>query len=676
MGVRWIGRVSLLVLAMGPGVARAQTTAPAPSAATALAAKFGALETVRSISISPDGQHIAYVGAVPGGTGLTVVDLSAAAVQPRIITRVTKQEERLDGCAWVSDSRLVCDLFVEMKWDGGVRDSESQLGFTRVFALNSDGSNFQMVSARENDLDLGLTLGGGSVIDWNVPGKPGYVLMTRNFVPQNDFASHTAHTADGFGVEAVDTATLRRDTVEFAVKFGSRFVSDGHGTVRVMGRVPPATQGYDGHIEQFQFRKPGTRAWTDLGRADFGSGVTHGLEPVAVDSTKNVVYAFDDNDGYRALVSITLDDAKTRQVVLAQPGVDIDDVITIGRDHHVVGVSYVTEKRVAEYFDPDLARLARGLAKALPGDPTIAFVDASGDAGKLLVETGGDTNPGMIYLLDRTSHHLSEVLPVRAELDGQALAAMTPITYQAADGTEIPGYLTLPPGSSGKNLPAIVMPHGGPAARDEWGFDWLVQFYAARGFAVLQPNYRGSTGYGVAWYQKNGFQSWRTAIGDVNDAGRWLVKQGIAAPGKLAIVGWSYGGYAALQSQVLDPDLFKAVVAIAPVTDLEELRKDSENFTNGRNESNFIGQGPHIAEGSPARHAAAFKAPVLLFHGDMDQNVSIAESRLMRDQLTAAHKPVQYIEFPGLDHQLENADARTRLLGTSDAFIRRALGID
>ncbi|RRB42952.1 alpha/beta hydrolase family protein, partial [Escherichia coli] len=105
----------------------------------------------------------------------------------------------------------------------------------------------------------------------------------------------------------------------------------------------------------------------------------------------------------------------------------------------------------------------------------------------------------------------------------------------AADGTQIPAYLTLPPGSTGKNLPTIVMPHGGPEARDEWNFDWLSQFFANRGYAVLQPHYRGSTGYGIAWFKENGFKSWRTAIGDVNDSGRWLIKQGIADPAKLAI---------------------------------------------------------------------------------------------------------------------------------------------
>ena len=250
-----------------------------------------------------------------------------------------------------------------------------------------------------------------------------------------------------------------------------------------------------------------------------------------------------------------------------------------------------------------------------------------------------------------------------------------PVTYRAADGTQIPAYLTLPPGGAQRGLPAIVMPHGGPSARDEWGFDWLAQYFANRGYAVLQPNFRGSAGYGEAWFQRNGFVSWRTAIGDVNDAGRWLVGEGIAAPARLAIFGWSYGGYAALQSSVLDPELFRAIVAVAPVTDLNLARNEWVGFTNAANVRDFFGSGPHIREGSPLQNAERIRAPVLMFHGDLDRNVGIAQARAMDDRLRAAGRRSELVAFRGLDHQLDDSSARADLLRRSDAFLRQALGI-
>jgi dipeptidyl aminopeptidase/acylaminoacyl peptidase len=399
------------------------------------------------------------------------------------------------------------------------------------------------------------------------------------------------------------------------------------------------------------------------------------FDPYAVDPAKNLVYGFDDKDGRQALYSISLDGALTRTLVLAHPQVDVDSLIRVGRQRRVVGVSYATDRRQIEFFDPELRKLQAALAKALPNAPLIEFVDASADESKLLLWAGSDANPGSYYLYTKTPRGLEEVMPVRLQLDGMKLASVKPVTFPAADGTLIPAYLTLPPGSDGKNLPAIVMPHGGPGARDEWIFDWLPQFFAMRGYAVLQPNYRGSTGYGDGWFQKNGFQSWRTAIGDVNDGGRWLQHQGIAAPGKLAIVGWSYGGYAALQSAVLDPDLFKAIVAVAPVTDLETLRGESRNFVNFPFVDRFIGNGPHVREGSPARNAGRIKAPVLLFHGDRDENVGVFESRMMERSIRDAGGKVEFVEFKDLDHQLDSESARKTLLGKSDAFLRATLGI-
>jgi dipeptidyl aminopeptidase/acylaminoacyl peptidase len=248
------------------------------------------------------------------------------------------------------------------------------------------------------------------------------------------------------------------------------------------------------------------------------------------------------------------------------------------------------------------------------------------------------------------------------------------VTYPAADGVSIPAYLTLPPGREGRNLPAVVLPHGGPAARDEWGFDWLAQYLANQGYAVLQPNYRGSAGYGEQWLQQNGFRSWRTSIGDITAGARWLASEGIADANRLAILGWSYGGYAALQSGVTEPGLFKAIVAIAPVTDLQQAKDDFRDYTSARVNADYIGSGPHIAEGSPLRHVEAIIAPVLLFHGDRDLNVPAIHSRRMNDALRRAGRSSELVMFEGLEHDLDDSTIRTQMLQRIGAFLSSHLG--
>jgi dipeptidyl aminopeptidase/acylaminoacyl peptidase len=220
----------------------------------------------------------------------------------------------------------------------------------------------------------------------------------------------------------------------------------------------------------------------------------------------------------------------------------------------------------------------------------------------------------------------------------------------------------------------VVLPHGGPSSRDDWGFDWLAQFLAARGYAVIQPNYRGSSGYGEEWEGKNGFRAWRTAIDDVSASARYLIAQGIANPQRLAIVGWSYGGYAALQSAAVEPALYKAAVAIAPVTDLALLKSESEHFTNYELVKQFVGTGPQVIDGSPLRHAAQIKVPVLLFHGDMDRNVGIAHSEKMAAALRDAGDRVDFVRFKGLDHQLDDSDARIEMLTRIGEFLDSAIG--
>ena len=628
------------------------------------AAAFGAREAIAYASLSPDGTKIAFLGPGPGQSSVLYSIDTTKETTPHIVLKSSGDPERLFGCDWVANDRLACRVAGYQEYAGEI------LGFSNVIAVNADGSNIKVLSKRRGQNAMFWDFRGGGIIDF-APTVDGTVLMMRSYVPEEKIGSLVGNLLEGMGVDQIDTRTLVTKRIEQPQQDAVEYITDGLGTVRIKGIEKANAEGYDKGIISYRYRSNRSDDWQILGDLDY---LNHtGFNPFVVDPDKDIVYGFARKDGRFALISISLaDPLLTQSVVASRPDVDVDALIRIGKRERVVGASFATERRQSIYFDPDLKKLAASLGKALPNQPLVEFVDSSLDESKLLIWAGGDTSPGTYYLFDRTAKKLQPIMPSRPELSGITLAQVQSVSYPAADGTLIPAYLTLPPGSSGKSLPTIVMPHGGPSARDEWGFDWVSQYYANRGFAVLQPNYRGSSGYGETWYKDNGFKSWRVAIGDVGDAGHWLAKTGTADPAKLFVMGWGYGGYAALQSVVLHPGLFKAVVAIAPIADLETYKAEWRNFNNRRVVEQYVGTGPHVKEGSPAQNADKIIVPVLMFHGELDRNVNISQSRLMAKKLRDAGRSVELVEYPKLEHSLVDSAVRAQLLKKSADFLMAA----
>jgi len=465
---------------------------------------------------------------------------------------------------------------------------------------------------------------------------------------------------------------LKSTSVEGARPNIDSYMTDGRGEVRLYTYSLAGDAGQLTGITRTRYRRQGSRDWLELG--DYDSRTGEGWWPVAIEADSNSLFALKKTGGRDALYQVRLDGSGKSTLIAANAEVDIDGIIRLGPGQKVVGYSYATDKRSTVYFDKDIAKLQSALGKAIPKLPLIDFVGASADGQKLLVFASADTNPGIFYRFDRQTKQLAEITPARSELANRVLAPVQSIRVPASDGSQIPAYLTVPAGSTGKNLPAVVLPHGGPSSRDEWGFDWLAQFLAARGYAVIQPNYRGSAGFGDQWLNSNGFKNWKTSIGDVTASAKYLLAKGIADPNRMAILGWSYGGYAALQSAVVEPKLYKAAVAIAPVTDLEMVRNESKGFTNNRLVRDFVGSGEHLVEGSPLRNVASIQVPVLLAHGDRDANVGIAQSEKMDAALRSAGKRSELIKFKDLDHQLNDSDARVILLTRVGEFLDKAIG--
>ncbi len=647
-----------VMLTLCAGAVVAQPTAPVDPAVA-----FGTRPNVISARLSPNGQQLSYISGTKGaGSALISVTLGSDA-KPRVGMVTDGKLGRMSHCDWASDSRLVCLVY-------GVTPGNPPLPFTRQIAVDPDGTNPRVLSTESNSYTRGFALGGGSIIDW-LPDANGSVLMSLMTLPDDHTGTRTGSKDEGLRIDRVDTRTGQGRVVEPPNRKAEEYFSDGNGVVRVMGLYTTDGAGQDvTAVSRYLYRRKGHREWEEL--STYNSSTREGFWPRAVDSDLDVAYGYKELNGLRAVYSMSLDGSNRQELVYANDTADIKSLYRIGRRERVVGAAYSLDYSHVHYFDPAFDKLMAGLHRALPG-VTLGIVDSSIDEQRILVIASSDKDAGVYYLMDRKAHELKTLFVTRPQLEGVPLATVKPISFRAGDGTSIPGYLTLPPGrESAKGLPAIVMPHGGPEYRDEWNFDWLVQYFAARGYAVLQPNFRGSFGYGEQWLRENGFKSWRIAIGDVLDAGRWLVSEGIADPKKIAAVGWSYGGYASLQSAVVDPAFFKAVVAIAPVTDLEELKNERLHWTDYALRKEYVGEGPHVKEGSPAQNADKIRVPVLLFHGTEDINVDYREATLMDARLTAAKVPHELVTFKGLDHALDDTDARVQMLRKADAFLTEA----
>ena len=625
---------------------------------------FGKRESAWGTDISPSGNKAVMMMGGPAGLTLVKVFDLATGVGKNILGSKDSRES-IDWCQFASDDYLVCRYSGNSKLEGDL------IPFSRMVVVSADGGNLRQLGQKASEKDAGLRQFDGSIIDW-LPQQPGAVIMERNYVSEVGVTgTNVARSGSGLGVDRIDLATMKVTALESPKDRASEYRTDGQGNVRLQ----VIDDSYDNQLTgktRFKYRKLGSRNWEPLGQ--YGGDKTNDIYPLVIEGQTNSVYVLKDVNGRDALYRMALDGTGKLTLIASNPDTDIDGVVRLGKGQKVIGYTFTDTMSRVKYFDPEYQKLAGSLGKALANFPLIDISGASANGQKMLVSAGSDNHPGAYYILDRSTKKMQELAIVRPDLEGRQLATVKSITFTAADGKKIPAYLTMPVRSSGKNLPAVVLPHGGPSSRDVWGFDWLPQFLAARGYVVIQPEYRGSSGFGAEFQNKNGWINWRTAMSDIGDSARYLMKEGIADPNRMAIVGWSYGGYAALQSAAIEPTLYKTAVAIAPVTDLNLLKKETEGYTNGKLTAQFIGSGPHLVEGSPLRNVSKIKIPVLMFHGDYDINVGIEQSEKMESALRNAGAKVEFIRYPGLDHQLEDSNARADMLNRIGLALDTAIG--
>jgi dipeptidyl aminopeptidase/acylaminoacyl peptidase len=311
-------------------------------------------------------------------------------------------------------------------------------------------------------------------------------------------------------------------------------------------------------------------------------------------------------------------------------------------------------------------------------DDAVTLATISQDHNRLMVVADSPGEGPHYFLVDATSGAVRDVGPVYGGLGSPDIGEQRPISFKAADGLAVSGYVTLPPGREAKNLPLVVFPHGGPAARDTPGFDWWAQAMASRGYVVLQVNYRGSDGFGEALLEA-GFGQWGHKMQtDLSDGVRYLASRGMVDPKRVCIVGASYGGYAALAGAAFQPDVYRCAVDVSGISDLRKFvvwAQDRSDVTVGRYWMRYMGadglKDPRLEDISPAEHADKITTPVLLIHGKNDTVVPFEQSQMMVDALKRASKDVDFVVLDREDHWLSRGETRLQMLQAAIDFLEK-----
>jgi dipeptidyl aminopeptidase/acylaminoacyl peptidase len=360
-------------------------------------------------------------------------------------------------------------------------------------------------------------------------------------------------------------------------------------------------------------------------------------------------------------------------LLFKHPLVDVGEPI-LGADRRLLGVRYDVERPFVWYGDPKLKSAIERLESQFMGR-VLHIIDSSADMNTLLLQASSDVDQGTYYVFEVDKTKLQKLGTAYPELNQKALGSMTNILYKAKDGTEIPGYLTVPTGMEKKNLPLVVMPHDGPVARDSWKFSYLRTFLADRGYAVLQMNYRGSSGFGQKW-RADGLQDFGgISYSDIHDATRWAISEGIADPERICIMGSGFGGYAALLGATRNKDTYRCAISINGITDLETYVQHGVVAGDEKARRAMVGSDRQkLEQDSPVRNARNIDVPVLLVHGTKDWQVQEDHTKALANALEKHRKEYEEVLIKNAGHDLERKSDRMTLLKEVEQFLALYLG--
>ena len=610
---------------------------------------YGRLPTLEDVSISPDGSRIAFVRTTGDLRRIYVVSLT----DHKALGAVNVGDKKLRGLDWADDDHLLIRVSTTTVPVGFI-GMESEWYGLQVYKIGAKST----VSVPDVHIVKGVDV-------MNVAS--GRVMLSH---PDG----HTVLFLRGMYVTDRTLPALIR--VDLDAGYNQRVIRQGSAASR--GWV--VNDAGEVVAEENYFE--GDRRWVIDAKRD-GHLTQVAAGSAALDYPELV--GFGPEEGTLIVSAIENGDAVWRPLSLQSgqlglpilgPG-PIVGLFVESRNQRVIAGAQIQDLRLKYgFFDPGVEARWQAILRAFPGE-NVFLVSSSADFSKVVVLVDG-THHGYLYALIDTNSGSTSSIGESYEGLGTPLEVRE-LTYTAADGLPIPALLTLPAGRAAKSLPLVVFPHGGPAASDLDEFDWWAQAMAAQGYAVLQPNYRGSY---LNWkFMSAGFGEWgRKMQTDLSDGVRYLAKEGLVDPARVCIVGASYGGYAALAGVTLEGDVYRCAVSVAGLSDLTRMLKwvNARTALSGRESERywdrFMGakgtDDPVLGTLSPLKHIDAVKVPVLLIHGRDDTVVPFEQSQIMYDALKGARKSVQLVDLKQEDHWLSRSQSRLLMLQSTIAFLR------
>jgi len=644
-----------LTLSNCPGL-RAQARAPQRLNLEAFARR----PLMEQVALSPDGLRLAAIVNSDDGSALITRDVSGGAIRTVITT--DNLDSNFNWFRWVNNDRIVLSLRFPSRREVGYVQTVTTME-RRILAINADGSN--VISLLKDrgaaSRNLKWAVNQDRVVDW-LPEDGKHVLLALP-ASERDF-DYAIYKVDIYTAERTHYSDSRRDVYAW--------ITDHTHRARV-------GIGYNEKSETLVWAcNPDGANWRLIKQS--GPFSASSYHPLGFGLDPNLLYVRAKHEGLDAVFILDLrDPSMPLELKLAHPRFDLDGNLVHDERGEAIGIGAgLSGDSGAFYWNGRYKAQLQILDEILP-DRFNTIYSAARSGERQIIHTSERGQPAAFYLAQLgATPSLKLLARSYPELHGKVIAKKSPTEFKARDGLILPAFLTLPPGSD--ENPAgklVVFPHGGPQSADGPEFDPWASFMADRGWAVLQVNFRGSTGFGQR-HMEAGLRRWGLEMQeDLEDGVAECVKRGIADPSRVAIAGASYGGYAALMGLIKTPDLYRGAFAFAPVTDLLDLAEDDGRFSQREAMRKQLGDAnddkQRLLATSPRFLADKIKAPVVIVHGTLDRQADYRHSLWMAEALKARGKAHKFISLEGGDHQLSHQPHRIQLFKELEAFLDQVL---